>query len=121
MVYVGGDRQTLYECLRRLDGDISEVELRLKLGWSQDKLFFVCSGITKSFKDRHRELLVDLKLSDLFKPDIDRALLVNHFGDSLIDMGLLLEHKIVELKKNDRNRNPVWLGYRKLWLMYRGY
>ena len=120
-MYVGTERQILYEALRENTDDISFKELYERLGWTSDKLFDVCKGVTSEFKNHQNKLLGKLQLPELFNPDVDKEFLIDHFTDSLIDLAMLMEYKIPELKNENRERNPIWLSYRKQWLFYRGY
>lgn len=121
MVYVGNERQKLYETLRNLEGEITFKNLYEKLGWTYDELYYVCKSITTEFKQKQRELLGNLELSEIFNPDVDKLFLQNHFTNSLIDIALLLEYKLPEIRNPKREKNAIWLGYRKMWLRYRGY
>lgn len=120
-MYVGNERQKLYEALREIVDEISFEELYKKLGWNYDKLFDVCKGVTSEFKTHQNKLLGKLELPELFNPSVDPEFLRKHFTDSLIDLAMLMEFKIPDIKNPKRERNPVWLSYRKMWLNYRGY
>jgi hypothetical protein len=120
-MYVGDDRQKLYEELRKVEDEITFEQLYKNLGWDYDKLYNVCKSVTNEFAKKHRKMLSKLESPELFNPVEDIEFKEKHFRDSLVDLAMLLEYVLPEIQNPKRERNPIWLAYRKMWLDYRGY
>ena len=121
-MYVGNDRQKLYEELRKVKDTITFEQLYKNLGWNYDKLYNVCKGVTSEFASKHQDMLSRLQSLKFFDIDnFDEEFMKKHFSDSLVDIAMLLEYKLPEIRSPKRERNAVWLSYRKYWLNFRGY
>jgi hypothetical protein len=121
MVYIGNDRQKLYEALRSVKDEISLKDLAKKLKWTDQQLLDVMCPIGKELKESNALMLMGKQLPDIFNENASEEFLKDYFRNSLVDLALLQEGKVSELRNRPSFDTPINQAYRALWKKYRGY
>lgn len=108
--------EKLRKILRETNSMISIYDLAKKLELHVDPMLEKILVIQQRYKQIYKDNLVNMLRGD-------KTFMENFFKDSNVDLGMLLQHKVIEINEPLKNKLDS-MGHQMFynnWLLYRGY
>ena len=104
--------------LKVLEGDISQEELAVRMGWCKQHLIDVCCNVARDFTSFNRLNVLNMSIMLMSKdPDLKR----DYFTQPLVNCALLMESKLIELNTREKFKCSEHQVFLKQWKEHRGY